>query len=88
MGLVDSLFMAFPTAVNNQVTDSVSQANVMSLGASPAMAAALLYQAVAQAMGNAANNATANQQQTNTVLASVAATGCALVFAQQPKPAA
>ena len=50
--------MAYPTAVNNQITDSVTQANVKVLGDAPAMALSMLYQATAQALGNAAHNAT------------------------------
>ena len=57
--------MAFPTAVNNQITDSVTQANVEVLGTSPAVALANLYQATAQALANAAHNATTSQQQTS-----------------------
>jgi hypothetical protein len=55
--------MAFPTAVNNQITDSVTQANLEVLGTSPAMALASLYQATAQALANSAHNATTSQQQ-------------------------
>ena len=50
--------MAFPTSVNNQITDSVTQANVKVLADAPAMAMANLYQATAQALANAAHNAT------------------------------
>lgn len=57
--------MAFPTAVNDQITDSVTQANLEVLGTSPAMALANLYQATAQALSNAAHNATIGQQQNN-----------------------
>jgi hypothetical protein len=56
--------MAFPTAVNSQITDSITQANTKVLGDSPAIALGNLYQATAQALGNAAHNATAGQQQT------------------------
>ena len=55
--------MAFPTAVNSQITDAVTQANVKVLGDAPAFAMAALYQATAQALANAAHNATHNQQQ-------------------------
>ena len=55
--------MAFPTAVNNQIIDSVTQANVKVLGDAPAMAMGNLYQATAQALANAAHNATSAQQQ-------------------------
>ena len=55
--------MAFPTAVNSQITDSVTQANTKVLGDAPAVALGNLYQATAQALGNSAHNATtANQQ--------------------------
>jgi hypothetical protein len=57
--------MAFPTAVNNQITDSVTQSAVKVLGDAPAQAMATLYQATAQALANAAHNATTAQQQSN-----------------------
>jgi len=57
--------MAFPTAVNDQITDSITQSGVKVLGDAPAMALANLYQATAQALANAAHNATTAQQQTN-----------------------
>ena len=56
---------AFPTSVNNQITDSVTQANVKVLGDAPAMAMGNLFQATSQALSNAAHNATTAQQQTN-----------------------
>jgi len=40
--------MAFPTAVNSQITDSVTQANVQVLGDAPATAMGNLFQATAQ----------------------------------------
>jgi hypothetical protein len=57
--------MAFPTTVNDQITDSVTQANTEVLGTAPAIAMGNLYQATAQALANAAHNATSSQQQTN-----------------------
>jgi len=57
--------MAFPTSVNDQITDSVTQANVKVLGDAPAIALGNLYQASAQALSNAAHNATSAQQQAN-----------------------
>lgn len=57
--------MAFPTSVNSQITDAVTQANVKVLADAPAMAMASLYQALAQTAGIAAQNATANQQAAN-----------------------
>ena len=55
--------MAFPTSVNSQITDSVTQANTKVLGDAPAIAMGNLYQATAQALSNAAHNATNSQQQ-------------------------
>ncbi|KAF7781778.1 hypothetical protein PRUB_b1107 [Pseudoalteromonas rubra] len=55
--------MAFPTSVNDQITDSVTQANVKVLGDAPAMSMGNLFQATSQALANAAHNATTAQQQ-------------------------
>jgi hypothetical protein len=55
--------MAFPTNVNDQITDSVSQVNTKVLGDAPAIAMGNLFQATAQALSNAAHNATESQQQ-------------------------
>jgi hypothetical protein len=57
--------MAFPTAVNSQITDSVSEVNTKVLGDAPAMAMGNLFMATSQALSNAAHNATHAQQQTN-----------------------
>ncbi|HEX8450417.1 MAG TPA: RebB family R body protein [Allosphingosinicella sp.] len=55
--------MAFPTNVNDQITDSITQSNTTVLGDAPAVAMGNLYQATAQALANAAHNATNAQQQ-------------------------
>lgn len=55
--------MAFPTAINDQITDSITQANTKVLGDSPAIAMGNLFVATGQALSNAAHNATNNQQQ-------------------------
>ena len=54
--------------VNPQITDSITQSNVKILGDAPGMALANLYQASAQALGNAAHNAAAAGVNSNTVL--------------------
>jgi hypothetical protein len=56
----------YPTSVNNQITDSVSQANLKVLGDAPAMSMGVLYMATSQALSNAAHNATTLQQQNGT----------------------
>ena len=67
--------MAFPTAVNSQITDAVTQSSVSVLGQAPAQALGALYQACAQALANAAHNATAAQQQ-SAILAQAVTTRC------------
>ena len=57
--------MAFPTAVNSQITDSVTQANTKVLGDAAAIAIGNFFQATSQALANAAHNATTSQQQSN-----------------------
>lgn len=55
--------MAAPTAVNEQITDAITQANVKVLGDAPAMAMGNIYQAVAHSTGIEYENAVAAQQQ-------------------------
>lgn len=72
--------MAFPTAVNNQITDSVTQANVQVLGSAPAIAMGSLYQATAQALANAAHNATLAQQQMYVTAQAATTAGVSLLY--------
>jgi hypothetical protein len=72
--------MAYPTAVNNQITDSVTQANVKVLADAPAIAMANLYQATAQALANAAHNATNAQQQNNITAQAATVMGVATLY--------
>ncbi|MCJ9429360.1 RebB family R body protein [Kordiimonas marina] len=55
--------MAYPTPVNDQITDSVTQANVKVLGDAPAMAMGALYQSLAHSTGILYENAVGAQQQ-------------------------
>lgn len=68
--------MAYPTAVNNMITDSITQANVKVLGDAPAEALSFLYQATAQSLAIAAANAASAQQQAN-ILAQAVSARCA-----------
>lgn len=72
--------MAFPTSVNNQITDSVTQANVQVLGDAPAIALGNLYQATAQALANAAHNATNSQQQSYVTAQTATTMGVATLY--------
>ena len=72
--------MAFPTSVNSQITDSITQANVKVLGDAPAVAMGNLYQATAQALSNAAHNATTAQQQSNVASQAATTQGVALLY--------
>jgi len=55
--------MAFPTAVNSQITDAITQANVKVIGESPAMAMGQIYQSLAHSTGLLFENAVSAQQQ-------------------------
>lgn len=72
--------MAFPTAVNSQITDAVTQANVKVLGDAPAMSMGNLFQATSQALSNAAHNATTAQQQTNVTAQAATTMGVAVLY--------
>jgi len=72
--------MAFPTSVNDQITDSVTQANVKVLADAPAVALGNLFQATAQALSNAAHNATTAQQQTSITAQAATTQGVATLY--------
>ncbi len=72
--------MAFPTSVNNMITDSVTQSNVKVLGDAPAVAMGNLYQATSQALANAAHNVTTAQQQTNVTAQAATTQGVAMLY--------
>jgi hypothetical protein len=72
--------MAFPTAVNSQITDAVSQANTKVLGEAPAIALGNLYQATAQALSIAAQNAVNNQQQLNVITQAATTLGVTTLY--------
>lgn len=65
--------MAFPTSVNDSITDAVSQSNVKVIAEAPAIALGNLYQATVQALANAAHNATNIQQQSEVLAQAVTA---------------
>jgi hypothetical protein len=73
--------MAFPTSVNDQITDAVTQSNVKVLGDSPAVALSNLYQANAQAVAISIQNATFAQQQTNLIYQATTTQGVNLIYA-------
>lgn len=66
--------------VNSEITDSVTQANLQVLGTAPAIAMANLYQASAQALANAAHNATLVQQQNNIIAQAATVQGVNLLY--------
>lgn len=72
--------MAAITAVNSQITDAVTQANVKTLGDAPALSLSNLYQVVSQSLGLAAQNATMSQQQANVIHQGTTTQGVSLLY--------
>jgi len=69
-----------PDYVSPQITDAVTQTNVKVVAEAPAMAMGMLYQSTAQALANAAHNATAAQQNANLILQTTTTQGVALLY--------
>jgi hypothetical protein len=69
--------MAHPTAVNSQITDSITQANTKVLGDAPAMGMGNLFIATSQALSNSAQNATFAQNQGWTTMQTATTQGVA-----------
>ncbi|MEB3703328.1 RebB family R body protein (plasmid) [Candidatus Bealeia paramacronuclearis] len=73
--------MAFPTSVNNQITDAVTQSNVKVLGESAAVALSNLYQSSANSLAQSIQNATFAQQQSNLIHQATTTQGINLIYA-------
>ena len=73
--------MAYPTSVNDQITDSVTQANTEVLGTAPSVSMGNLYEASSQALSNSAQNATNMMQQTNITAQAATTQGIATLYA-------
>jgi len=80
--------MAFETAVNDQITDSVTQVGAEVMGAAPAVAMANLYLATSQALAHAAHNATAAQHHGYVTAEAATIMGVAQLYGafSQPSP--
>jgi hypothetical protein len=72
--------MAFPTSVNDQITDAVTETNVKVLGEAPAMAMGALYQAMAHSSGMMFENSVNAQQQVNMLMQAATAQGVMLLY--------
>ena len=73
--------MALETALNSQITDAVTQANVKVLADAPAMALGNLYQMISSSLGLAAQNAVMSQQQSNIIHQASTTQGVNLIYA-------
>jgi hypothetical protein len=76
--------MAFPTAVNSQITDSVTHDNTKVVGDAPAVATANVMVVTSQALSNAAHNATNNQSQSYVTMQATTTQGVATLLAIDP----
>jgi hypothetical protein len=72
--------MAFNTAVNSQITDAVTQANVKVLAEAPAMAMGSLFQTMAHSTGILFENSVSAQQQQNTLAQAASNTGVMQIY--------
>ena len=80
--------MAFPTAVNAQITDAVAQSNVKVVGEAPAFAMGAIYQSLAHSTGILYANAVAAQQQMNTIAQAAANQGVMQIYSLDTTAAA
>ena len=72
--------MATPTAVNDQITDAVTQTNVKVLGDAPGLALSHLYQTMVHSTGLSFQNAVTAQQQTNMSSQAATVQGVSLLY--------
>ncbi len=72
--------MAFPTAVNDQITDAVTQSNIKVIGEAPALAMGAIYQSMAHSTGILFQNAVSAQQQQNALAQAAANQGAMQIY--------
>lgn len=72
--------MALETAVNTQITDSVTQASLNVLSHAPALSLGNLYHTVSQSLGLSVQNAVFAQQHANMVHQAVTTQGVNLIY--------
>ncbi len=72
--------MATPTAVNDQITDAVTQSNVKVIGEAPAMAMGTIFQAMAHSTAILFQNGVSAQQQQNTLSQAAANQGVMQIY--------
>ncbi len=73
--------MAFPTHVNDLITDAVTQANVKVVAEAPAMALSNLYQSLGQSMAMMAQSGMSAQQQTAVTAQAATTMGVSTLYA-------
>ena len=80
--------MAYPTLVNSQITDAVTQQNVSVLAAAPAMAMGSIYQSAAHSLGILYQNAVQAQRQSAICAQAAANQGVIQIYAMGSMSAA
>ena len=80
--------MAYPTAVNNQVPDAVTQSNVKVIAEGPAFAMGSIFQASAHSTGILFQNAVSAQQQQNILAQAAANQGVMQIYSMNTMAAA
>lgn len=73
--------VAFPTFINDQITDSITQANTKVLGDAPAIVMGNLFEATAQVLAKAAHNAAGARLQSPVAAQAATAMGVAVLYA-------
>jgi hypothetical protein len=79
-GMKEDCSMANDTPVNSQITDAVTQSNLMVVGGAPAQSMGTVYQMMAQAVGVSMQNAVSNQHSMNTIDNAIVSQGIAMLY--------
>lgn len=80
--------MAFPTTVNSQITDAVTQSNVSVVAGAPALAMGSIYQSIARSTSLLFENAVAAQQQQDALAQAAANQGVMQIYSVDTTAAA
>lgn len=80
-----NIIMENPSSVNDQIRDTITQANVKVVAEAPALALGSLYQTMSNALSMSSANLVYAQQQTNSVMTSTVTESVLIILGAKDK---
>lgn len=73
-------------SVNSQITDAITQSNLVAIGMAPANSMGIVYQTLAQSTGASLQNAVSNQQNVNSMSLAALSQNIQMIMTRPAQP--